>query len=280
MRVAIVSHPEKTEAPATITRVRAALAGQGFEVVLEEASAKLVGEDGEESFWAGADLVISLGGDGTLLNTVHRMGGCSVPVAGVNIGTLGFLTTCTIDEIEEFAGVLKREEYLAHERVVLKVRMEEENRGEHEFLALNEVVLMRGRTGRLISLEARVNGELLNHYRADGLIVATPTGSTAYSLAAGGPLIAPQAGAFVITPVCPHSLSNRSLVLGDDSVIEMVVDGNSDAVFFTVDGRDVLRLREQSVVRVEKGEAPLKLLRMPNHSYYETLRTKLNWSGG
>ena len=140
---------------------------------------------------------------------------------------------------------------------------------------------MRGETGRLVSLEARVDGDLLNQYRADGLIVATPTGSTAYSLAAGGPLIGPRAQVFVITPICPHSLSNRSLVLGDDSVIEISAgEGNREPILFTVDGRDVLRLAEKSVVRIEKGAQPLRLVRMPKHSFYATLRNKLGWSGG
>lgn len=281
MKIGIVAHPHKDEAPGALREVRAALEGRGFETILDEGTAGLVGESGVERFWDGVDLVISLGGDGTLLETVHRMGGCEAPVAGVNIGTLGFLTTCTNDEIEALADVLERGEQKIVQRAVLKVRMEEDGGGEREFLGLNEVVLMRGETGRLVSLEARVDGELLNRYRADGLIVATPTGSTAYSLAAGGPLIGPRAGVFVLTPVCPHSLSNRSLVLGDDSVIEILPAGESDeSIMFTVDGREVLRLAPDSVVRVEKGEKPFCLIRMPNHSFYETLRKKLHWFGG
>lgn len=126
-----------------------------------------------------------------------------------------------------------------------------------------------------------MNGELLNRYRADGLIVATPTGSTAYSLAAGGPLIDEQAGVLVITPICPHSLSDRSLVLGDSSVIELeAIQPHSDSILFTVDGRDVLQLGKSSVVRVERAPSPLKIVRLPHHSFYETLRGKLGWSGG
>lgn len=279
--VAIVAHPRKAEAPSALRKVRDTFEGHGMETVLEADSAALIGEEGVVRFWEGADLVISLGGDGTLLDTVHSMGGCAVPVAGVNIGTLGFLTACTDEEVSAFAAVVRRGEHLVFERVVLKVCMTEEDGSEREFLALNEVVLMRGETGRLISLEAHVDGELLNKYRADGLIVATPTGSTAYSLAAGGPLISPRAGVFVITPICPHSLSNRSLVLGDDSVIEVAAaSSNADSILFTVDGRRVLRLAEGSVVRVEKSACPLQLVRMPGHSFYETLRNKLGWSGG
>ena len=281
MKVAILAHPENAQAPSVLREMRDVLEARGIEVVIEKESAQLIGMNGVEKAWEGAELVISLGGDGTLLNTVHRVGSCEVPVAGVNIGTLGFLTACTAADVEKFATILARGEQEVVERAVLKVSMREESGVEHTFMALNEVVLMRGSTGRLISLEARVNGEVLNRYRADGLIVATPTGSTAYSLAAGGPLIDEQAGVFVITPICPHSLSDRSLVLEDNSVVEVVAKGrHPDAVHFTVDGRDVLRLSSESVVRIEKASTPLQLVRLPEHSYYETLRGKLGWSGG
>lgn len=281
MKVAILAHPENAQAPSVLREMRDVLEARGIEVVIEKESAELIGMDGVEKAWEGAELVISLGGDGTLLDTVHRVGSCEVPVAGVNIGTLGFLTACTAADVEKFASILARGEQEVVERAVLKVSMREESGVEHTFMALNEVVLMRGSTGRLISLEARVNGEVLNRYRADGLIVATPTGSTAYSLAAGGPLIDEQAGVFVITPICPHSLSDRSLVLEDNSVVEVVAKGrHPDAVHFTVDGRDVLRLSSESVVRIEKASTPLQLVRLPEHSYYETLRGKLGWSGG
>jgi NAD+ kinase len=133
----------------------------------------------------------------------------------------------------------------------------------------------------LVSLRVTLNGELLNTYRADGLIVATPTGSTAYSLSAGGPLIAPTAGVFVITPICPHTLSHRSLVLGDENEIELAPDQEgSGPMLFSVDGRDVVRLREGGRVIVRKAEGCFHLLRLAGHSFYETVRRKLNWRGG
>ena len=279
--MAIVAHPRNSQAPVVLREVQGALEARGLETVIERESAGLIEAEGVEGAWEGADLVISLGGDGTLLDTVHRMGNCDIPVAGVNIGSLGFLTTCTAEDVDQFAAVLARGEHEIVERAVLAVQMKDAEGVMHMRMALNEVVLMRGETGRMISLEARVDGELLNRYRADGLIVATPTGSTAYSLAAGGPLIGEHAGVFVITPICPHTLSNRSLVLGDGSVIEVAAGGrNSEAILFTVDGRDVLRLGDGSVVRIEKGPTPLQLIRMPGNSFYATLRGKLGWSGG
>ena len=281
MKVAVIANPQNEQAPPALRRICEALAARGIETVLEKESAALLGQKGFVRSWEGAELVISLGGDGTLLDTVHKMGNCDVPVAGVNIGTLGFLTACTAADINEFAAAIAEREHVVVNRAALRVSMTDVSGQDHVFMALNEVVLMRGGTGRLISLEARVNGELLNRYRADGLIVATPTGSTAYSLAAGGPLIDEQAGVLVITPICPHSLSDRSLVLGDDSLIELKANQrHSDSILFTVDGREVLQLGESGIVRVERAPAPLKIVRLPNHSFYETLRGKLGWSGG
>lgn len=280
VQIGIAVNPHKSAAPGALEKICKVLSDSDFGLVLSPQAGELAGREGVEAFWEGVDLVVSLGGDGTLLETMHRMGGCPVPVAGINIGSLGFLTTCTEADLGEFAAVLREERHTVVERAMLRVTMTEDGRGEREEIALNEVALMRGETGRLVALEARVNGELLNEYRADGLIVSTPTGSTAYSLAAGGPLIAPKADVFVLTPICPHSLSNRSLVVDDEAVIELrPAEGNREPVLFTVDGRDVLRLAPDGVVTVRKGEDPLRLVRMPDHSFYETLRRKLRWLG-
>ena len=281
MRVAIVAHPYKPDAPVAVVRVRDSLIKRGIEVVLEEETAKLVHEEGLADFSDQCDLVISLGGDGTLLETLHRIGPTDLPIAGVNIGTLGFLTACTDEEIDSLSDHLASGEPNIVERSMLQVEMIEESGKPRQFLALNEVVLMRGETGRLVSLEARVDGEILNHYRADGLIVATPTGSTAYSMAAGGPLLGPHAGVFVITPICPHSMSNRSLVVGDKSIIELSpCGGGKEPILFSVDGRDILRIAKDSVVRVSCHPQTLRLVRLPGHSFYEALRKKLHWHGG
>ena len=281
MRVAVIAHPFKADAPVAVQRVRESFSRHGIEVILETETAKLVGETGVEDFSKDVGLVVSLGGDGTLLQTLHRLGPSDVPIAGVNIGTLGFLTACTDEDVDQLTAVVADGSMKVVDRSMLSVTMTDEHGATHEFLALNEVALMRGETGRLVSLEAQVDGELLNHYRADGLIVATPTGSTAYSLAAGGPLIGPYAGVFVLTPICPHSMSNRSLVVGEDSVITLSPCGGSqEPILFSVDGRDILRIQPDSAVTVRKHEKSLRLVRLPDHSFYETLRQKLHWHGG
>lgn len=216
-----------------------------------------------------------------MLHAVDRLGVTAKPIAGVNIGTLGFLTSCTDTEVAEFAKALKEGSYETSKRTLLAVRVVRADGSVESFMALNEAVLARGQTGRLGGLRALVDGELLNRYRADGLIVATPTGSTAYSLSAGGPLISPSAGVFVITPVCPHTLSQRSLVLDDSVKVELAPDGEMDGpMSFTVDGRDCVDLNEGDRVEVEKAANDLHLLRLTGRSFYGALRQKLNWRGG
>lgn len=281
MKLGVFVNPRKPDVVEAFGRVRQAFEKRGWEVVLDRAGGDEIGLPGVEKFWEGADLVVSLGGDGTFLETLRRMGGCPAPVAGVNIGHLGFLTACQDEQVDELAEVVTKGEHLVIERSMLRVRMREHEGDEHEFLSLNEVVLMRGATGRLVSLEAKVDGELLNEYRADGLIVATPTGSTAYSLAAGGPLVGPNSAVMVVTPICPHTLSGRSLVIADTSVVTLSpCSDQPEPILFTVDGRDILRVDPHSEVVVDKASEPLRVVRMPGHSFYETLRKKLSWSGG
>ena len=281
MKLGVFVNPRKPDVKEAFGRVKTAFEKRGWTVVIDKVGGEVVGVPGAEKFWEGTDFVISIGGDGTFLETLHRMGGCPVPVAGVNIGHLGFLTACQDEQVEELAEVVTKKEHLEIERSMLRVRMSDDKGEAHEFVALNEVVLMRGETGRLVSIQAKVDGEMLNEFRADGLIVATPTGSTAYSLAAGGPLIGPRAKATVITPICPHTLSGRSLVIDDDSVIELSPSrDHSEPILLTVDGRDILRVAKGSKVVVDKAPCPLRIIRMPGHSFYETLRKKLSWSGG
>lgn len=281
MNLGVFVNPRKVDVKIAFERVRIAFEKRGWTVNVDAEGGEVVGQVGVAKFWEGADLVISIGGDGTFLETLHRMGGCPCPVAGVNIGHLGFLTACQDEDVDHFAEVVTAGQHREIQRAMLKVSMCEEGGEERVFIAINEVVLMRGETGRLVSLQAKVDGELLNEYRADGLIVATPTGSTAYSLAAGGPLVGPQAKVMVITPICPHTLSGRPLVIDDGSVIELSSSQeNQEPILFTVDGRDILRVAPESTVRVEREEAPLRVVRLPGHSFYETLRKKLAWSGG
>jgi NAD+ kinase len=283
VNVGILANPHKPGSIPTLHALRAALDRHGITTLLEEETAALVGESNgipAQDFARMVDLAAVIGGDGTMLHAVSRLGDFPKPVAGIHVGTLGFLTSCTDGELEVFAEAVSQQRYQTSERTLLAVTLRRRGEPEATFTALNEVTLVRGETGRLVSLTARVNGELLNHYRADGLIVATPTGSTAYSLSAGGPLASPSAAVFVITPICPHSLSQRSLVLSDSSVITLSSENPDGApMWFTVDGRDSVRIEPDDDIEVRKSPRSFRLLRLEGRSFYEALRQKLGWQG-
>lgn len=250
---------------------------------LEESTAALAGEaDGipAGAFAREVDLAVVIGGDGTMLHAVSLLGEFEKPVAGIHVGTLGFLTSCRHDEINAFADAIAAGRFTTSTRTLLEATWHRPGKPAQKFIALNEVTLARGDTGRLVSLRARVNGELLNDYRADGLIIATPTGSTAYSLSAGGPLIAPEAGVFLITPICPHSLSQRALVISDGSAVELSSeDDDCGPMLFTVDGRDSVHVEYGDRIEVCKAARSFHLLRLEGWSFYEALRQKLGWQG-
>ncbi len=283
MKVGIMVNERKPDARAAVRALVDVLLSRKIEVLLHEQAARLIEA---KTFYhphelaLQADIIVVLGGDGTMLSSMEKLGNTEKPVAGINIGTLGFLTSCTENELEFFADSILCGDYSTSERTLLHSRIIHTDGHEQEFLALNEVVLARGQTGKLVSLRADINGELLNHYRADGLIVATPTGSTAYSLSAGGPLISPYARVFVITPICPHSLSYRSLVVDDDSHVEIIPEGCAEEpMFFTVDGREIVEIAIGSRISVRKAQRSFNLLRLKNRSFYEALRQKLGWRG-
>ncbi len=283
VNVGILVNPHKPGSLPTLHALRAALQSHGCTAVLDEDTALLAGERGgipAAEFSQHVDIAAVLGGDGTMLHALSKLGSFDKPVAGINIGTLGFLTSCTDVELDVFAAAVAQGRFTTSIRTLLEATVHRLGKSPETFFALNEVTLARGDTGRLVSLRALVNGELLNDYRADGLIVATPTGSTAYSLSAGGPLIAPGAAVFVITPICPHSLSQRSLILADDSTVELSSeDRHSGPMIFTVDGRDNTHIEQGDRVEVKKASRSFHLLRLEGRSFYGALRQKLHWQG-
>lgn len=283
MNVGIIANPHKPGSVPTLHALRAALGARGITTVLDTETAALAGEDGgipASEFTREVELAAVIGGDGTMLHALALLGDFEKPVAGINVGTLGFLTSCKDDELDVFAAAVADGRFSTSSRTLLEATVHRPGRPAESFTALNEITLARGETGRLVSLTARVNGELLNHYRADGLIVATPTGSTAYSLSAGGPLIAPGAGVFLITPICPHSLSQRALVLSDSCVVGLSSeDGECGPMVFNVDGRDSVRIGPGDLVEVRKSPRSFHLLRLEGSSFYEALRQKLGWQG-
>jgi NAD+ kinase len=283
LKVGILLNPQKAGGLKTMAALRDALEKRGCKCYLETKTAKLAGEKGgipAKRFVDKVDVAAVLGGDGTMMQAVSRFEHFAKPVAGVNIGTLGFLTTCTEVEIDQLADAIASGNFKTSPRMLLEATVIRKKEKPEVYYGLNEVAIARGETGRLVTLNARVDGEWLNRYRADGLIIATPTGSTAYSLSAGGPLIAPQSSVMAITPICPHSLSQRALVVSDDVTIEISPEREEDGpMLFTVDGRDMTRLNHGDRIIVKKADRSFHLLQLEGSSFFGALRKKLGWQG-
>jgi NAD+ kinase len=226
-----------------------------------------------------ADLLVVLGGDGTILSVVGELGDLIKPVFGINVGSLGFLTCANSSTCAEAVECIAGGKMVFSERTLLEVTAQGAGKPSSTMTGLNDAVLSRGEVSRLVRLKTQVNGEPLTEFNADGLIVATPTGSTAYSLSAGGPILAPESGAFVITPICPHVLTNRSIIVDESAVIEIEVTEREYPVFLTVDGREPLQVEAGSIVAIRKSRRGLPLASLPGVSFFGVVRQKLKWSG-
>jgi NAD+ kinase len=224
-----------------------------------------------------SDLIIVLGGDGTLLAAARSLGSNSVPLLPIHLGGLGFLSSVNQNELflileEVFAGRNRISERTMLEATVLRGDTERAR-----YRALNDAVLNKGVLARIVDLDLVVNGEFVCSYKADGLIVSTPTGSTAYSLAAGGPIVQPTVGAFIVTPICPHTLTNRPLVIPDSSQVEIVFRGGDEPIYITLDGQIGVELIAHDRVHISGASQRLRLVRPQRKTYFEILRTKLKW---
>src|SRR5205807_5909211 len=210
---------------------------------------------------------------------IGQLGETIKPIFGINVGSLGFLTCASSSNYREAVECIARDRINFSRRALLEARVTLGDKRTNKMIALNDAVLSRGELSRLVMLCTRVNGEPLTEFNADGLIVATPTGSTAYSLSAGGPILAPESGAFVITPICPHVLTNRSIIVGEDSIIGIEVSERDYPVFLTVDGREPLRIEVGAIVEMKKSRRVLPLASLPGVSFFGVVRQKLKWSG-
>jgi NAD+ kinase len=223
------------------------------------------------------DLVVAVGGDGTLLHAARHVAHRGVPLLGVNRGRLGFLTDISPEHMLEAIDAILAGDYLEERRLMLSAQIG--NGGSHpKLVALNDVVLQKGETGRMLDFVTTVDGSYVNAHRGDGLIVATPTGSTAYALSCGGPIIQPNVDALVMVPICPHTLSDRPLVLKLTSSIEVRVDtGAGSAAHVVCDGEDLGRIASGEILRIGLADETVTLLHPRDYNYYELLRSKLNW---
>jgi len=226
------------------------------------------------------DLLVILGGDGTLLHVADQASGMGIPVVGVNLGGLGFLTEVSVEELSESLRTILDGDVSIDKRMMIKARLRGREKAEPWHFALNDVVISKGPIDRLIRLGSWADEEFITAYRADGLIFSTPTGSTAYSLSAGGPIVHPLLQSISVTPICPFMLESRPVLLpAGVTVTTRLLDGFG-AVEVIVDGRQTWEMEGEDILEVKAAEKPLLLIGSPNKGYFEILRNKLNWGGG
>jgi NAD+ kinase len=278
--VGICVKPEQPQLADFVGELEEWLRERGVEVVLDAQAARWKGESGAsfEEQVGKLDLVVVLGGDGTLLAAARAIGERSVPILGVNLGSLGFLTETSSDELYPALADVLAGRYRVEQRMRLEVAAVRDGRTLGRGLALNDAVIGKSALSRMIDLETLADGSPVTTYHADGLIVATPTGSSAYSLSAGGPLLLPEFEAMVLTPICPHTLTQRPLVLPETSRVEIRVHASRGGdVHLTVDGQVGFALAEGDVVHVWRAGNPVRLLVPPGRNRFEVMRAKLRW---
>jgi NAD+ kinase len=286
-RVGILAKSHLLAAAPHLVEIARWLQERRVEAVFEEATAALAPGSANRTVARAAlpgeaDMVLVLGGDGTLLSMADAIGaaGSGIPILGVNFGSLGFLTEVTLDELYPSLDAALSGRAHVEERLMLRARTTREGRVFSTALALNDVVITKGARSRMIDLSVHVGDQFVTRVKADGLIVATPTGSTAYNLAAGGPIVQPSVDALIVTPIAPHTLTNRPIVIPSTSEVRVrPVMEERDEVFVTFDGQEGFELKAGDEVAVGRADATLRLIKPSTRSYFEVLRTKLKWGG-
>lgn len=277
-KVGIIAKQTDPRAGALVGELCAFLESLGHEAVLDRESANLVGRMGvvRSKLPEMCDFLVVLGGDGTLIAASRVVGGHGTPILGVNLGSLGFLTAVTVDEMKPVVERILSGDCPYDERIMLVAHVHRQGERVANYTVLNDVVINKGALARIIDIETSVDGRYLTTYKADGLIISTPTGSTGYNLSAQGPIVAPDVRAILLTPICPHTLTNRPLALPDDVVVCAELRSTESEVFLTLDGQVGFGLREGDVVEVRKADGSLRFFRSPS-DYFAVLRTKLKW---
>ncbi|MBI3895124.1 MAG: NAD(+)/NADH kinase [Acidobacteria bacterium] len=285
--VGIISKPRKQDLEPIVPGLLEWLQRKGISAILDRETASAL-ESGSgkapgvsvvarSELGGKCDLVIVLGGDGTLLAAARNVHAHNVPLLAVNLGSLGFLTAVAIEELYDSLELVLAGQHRIDCRKMLQIQLLRSGSSVGVYHALNDAVLNKGAISRMLDFEAYVDGQFLTLFKADGLIVSTPTGSTAYSLSAGGPIIYPSVEAFLVTPICPHTLTHRPLVVPDNSQIEIVLKTEAESVFLTVDGQIGLALHQNDRVVCSLSSSRVNLVSPPRKEFFEVLRKKLKW---
>ena len=284
--IGIISKPRRKALEPILPTLLTWLKQRGIQALLDEETASSLNSAVESSdvpvlprseLPPKCDLILVMGGDGTLLAAARGAHEANVPILAVNLGSLGFLTAVTVGELYDSLDVVLNEKHQVEYRKMLQIQMVRDGSVVETYHALNDAVLNKGAISRMLDFEAYIDGQFVTLIKADGVIVSTPTGSTAYSLAAGGPIVHPSVEAFLVTPICPHTLTNRPVLVPDCSRIEIVVKTEAESVFLTVDGQVGLDLHNEDRVVCELSPSRIGLVQPPQKGFFEVLRSKLKW---
>ncbi len=280
--IGILAKPKFPNMKPTLTQLVAWLRERGKDVVLDSKVAALIGKSA--SRYQGriadkADMVIVLGGDGTMLNAARLVEERSTPILGINMGGLGFLTEVGGEDLYKTLERVFAKEYTLEERLMLRARLDRRGRQIAQATVLNDVVVTKGELSRMIAMTIAIDGRFVTSLRGDGLILSTPTGSTAYSMSAGGPIVTPSVNALVITPICPHTLTHRPLLVPGTATLAITLTSHDKGAMVTFDGQVGVAVTEGDTVTITSSRHKTKLIRLPERTYYDMLRRKLKWGG-
>ena len=272
--------PKAPSGVATLNKLIPWLQKRNYQVFMDKETAALINETsshGKEEISQQADLLIVLGGDGTLLGVARSAHPYDVPILAVNLGNLGFLAEISLNQLYPVLENVLSGKFDVERRMLLNACIWRNGKKVEDHNVLNDVVINKGVVARVINLQVLVNGQYMTSYRADGLIIATPTGSTAYSLSAGGPIIHPSMHTLVLSPICPFTLTNRSILIPDHSIIQVKLVAEYEDVRITLDGQEGYDMKAKDILEIQKTKTTLKLIPGPDKNYYQTLRQKLHW---
>jgi NAD+ kinase len=281
-KVGIVANIEKEDIAQYTGSLKKWLEGRGIQIFLET---KIASEMGMSSAFTVDDLarkvnlIAVLGGDGTMLRTARYVAHHNVPIVGINMGTFGYLTEVNLNETRAALELILKGKLLTERRMMLDVTVRRGRKIIGAGIVLNDVVINRGNLSRIVELETAVNNSYLTTYKSDGLIISTPTGSTAYSLSAGGPIVSPCKDLIIINPICPHTLTNRPIIFSEDSDLQITLWSKESGATVTLDGQESYRINSGDIVKVKKSKYVTTLVLSPHRSYGEILRSKLGWGG-
>ncbi|MFC1497580.1 NAD(+)/NADH kinase [Verrucomicrobiota bacterium] len=256
--------------------------GLGLELFAGEAAAKLLGMNNvvpKEEMLDNIDAVMALGGDGTMLRAVRELDGRDKPVIGVNIGGLGFMTSVAEEDLERALQSLANDDFTMSNRTLAEGVVVRDGCEIVRYRALNDIVISRGPSSRVVSLDVSIGKDKVTSYVCDGVVVSTPTGSTGHSLSAGGPILTPETSAFVVSLICPHTLSSRPLVIPDNSEISIIISESAGDLLLSVDGQVGQPLMQSDSVKIRRSDRDVRFIHLPGYSYFSVLRQKLNWRG-